>query len=85
MKIKSAIAGIIVATTMIAVVPSQAAQVCTDSTCGVWTVPAGFSGTGWGMVPCGSDVRPAISWQEYSSGHYAPPQTGRDTLWSSGQ
>lgn len=80
MKIKSAVAGIIVAMTMIAVGPSQAARVCTTSTCGEWSVPGQFAGVGWSMVPCGTYIRPAVTWEQYTSGRYAPPQTGRGTL-----
>ncbi|KTD29715.1 hypothetical protein [Legionella maceachernii] len=79
MKIKSTVAGLVVAATMLAVGPSQAA-VCTTSTCGAWAVPASFSGTGWSMVPCGAVIQPAVTWQQYTSGRYAPPVTGRNTI-----
>lgn len=75
MNIKTTVAGIIVAMTMIAVGPSQAAKVtCVSSTCPTWNVPAQFSGTGWGVVPCNTYLRHAVTWQEYASGHYAPPE-----------
>jgi hypothetical protein len=80
MKIKSAVAGIIVATTMVAAAPSFAGTVCTTSTCGVWAVPGQFSGTGWHMVPCNAVLPHATTWQQYSSGSYAPPVTGRGSL-----
>lgn len=77
MKIKSTVAGIIVATTMIAAGSSQAA-VCSTcakcSTCGVWDVPVQYSGTGWHMVPCNTYLPTARTWQQYTSGSYAPPE-----------
>ena len=81
MNIKTTVAGIIVTMTMVAVGPSQAARVtcascatCSTSACPTWTVPAQFSGTGWGVVPCNTYLRHAVTWQEYASGHYAPPE-----------
>lgn len=80
MKIKSAVAGVFVVATMIAAAPSQAAyRTCatcpTCSTCPQWDVPASFSGVGWHTVPCNAVLQPAVSWQQYSSGGYAPPTT----------
>lgn len=80
MKLKSALAGIIVAATMAVVVPAQAGEMCGTEACGPWNVPSSFTGTGWGMVPCGTVLQPADSWQEYASGQYAPPTTGKGIL-----
>ncbi|KTC87630.1 MULTISPECIES: hypothetical protein [Legionella] len=80
MNIKSTVAGVIVATSMIAAGASEARTVCTTSTCGVWAVPSEFTGTGWHMVPCNTILPRATTWQQYSSGSYAPPVTGRGSL-----
>lgn len=75
MKIKSTVAGLIIATSMLAVVgASQAA-------CASCTVQEGFSGTGWQMVPCKTCFQPAPTWAHYVSGGYAPPVVaGRNIL-----
>ncbi|ARG97200.1 hypothetical protein [Legionella micdadei] len=85
MKIKSTVAGIIVAATMSAVGASQAyASICTTcahcSTCPTWNVPDEFSGTGWHTVPCNTVLQPAATWQQYTSGRYAPPVTGKSVF-----
>ena len=74
MMLKSTIGGLIVAATMFAVGPSEAAYgVCSTSTCGPWETAGQFSGTGWNMVPCNTVLPTAITWQQYISGGYAPP------------
>ena len=79
MKIKSTIAGLLFATSMIAVAgTSQAA-------CASCTVQEGFSGTGWHMVRCNICLQPAETWQQYVSGGYAPPVTGNNNLWLLGR
>lgn len=70
MKIKSSIAAVIMATTMIAAVPSQA-MCCRH---------VDISEPGWHMVPKSADIRPASNWQEYASGVYLQPVTGRGML-----
>lgn len=79
MKIKSIMAGLIVAMTMLVVGSSQAAYArcagcATCPTCATWNVPAQYTGTGWHRVPCGTTLNHATTWQEYSSGRYAPPE-----------
>jgi hypothetical protein len=74
MKLKSTIAGLAFAVSMFAVVGASQAM-CTTQTCG-WYQP-GFTGIGWNMVPCGTTVRPAATWQQYVSGGYAPPTVNR--------
>ncbi len=68
MKMKSTVAGLIFATSMIAAGASQAM-------CATCNVQEGFSGTGWNMVPCNTCYHPAPTWQAYTSGGYAPPVT----------
>jgi len=71
MKIKTTVAGLVLATSMMAVAgASQAA-------CASCTVIEGFSGPGWHTVPCTMCIPPAVTWQQYVSGGYAPPVTGR--------
>lgn len=73
MKIKSTVAGLIIATSMFAVMGvSQACASC--------TVQEGFSGIGWHMVPCNTCLQPAQTWAQYVSGGYAPPVTDRGGL-----
>lgn len=80
MKIKPMIAGLIVATSMIAVVGTSQAACSTCKTCVTCPKQAefsgvgpGFSGTGWHMVPCSTHLQPAQTWGQYESGSYAPP------------
>lgn len=73
MKIKSAVVGLVFATSMFAIVG-------TSQACATCTVQEGFSGTGWHMVPCNTCYQPAATWEQYVSGGYAPPVTGRNTL-----
>ncbi|EHL30583.1 hypothetical protein [Legionella drancourtii] len=69
MKIKASVTGLIFATSMIAAAgPSQAAMVKHGQ----------FSGTGWHMVPKSSGIKPAENWQEYASGVYTQPITGKN-------
>jgi hypothetical protein len=67
MKIKSTLAGIIVASSMAAfVIPTQA-----------WSMGHKHcTGTGWHMVSKSCDIRPAMTWQEYDSGVYTQPLVG---------
>ena len=68
MKIKSKAAGLILATTMVAfIVPTQAA----------WAHNQHCSGKGWHMVSKKCDIKPATTWQEYDSGVYTQPMTGK--------
>ena len=67
MKSKSTVAGLIIATSMIfAVGPSQASMVKHTNL-----------GTGWHMVSKHSGIKPAINWQQYNSGVYIQPVTGK--------
>ena len=78
MKIKSIVGGMIIASAVVVVGASQAA-VCTTTTCGPWAVSKQFTGTGWHMVPCNTVLVPARTWQQYTSGSYAPPDVARGT------
>ena len=72
MKIKSLVAGLIISTSMLAVVgASQAQPAC--QYCPV----TGFYGMGWHMVPCNTPIQPASTWEQYASGGYAPPVVER--------
>ncbi|WP_028387724.1 hypothetical protein [Legionella fairfieldensis] len=75
MKIKSTIAGLIISISMIGA--AGAAQAACSTHC---PVQEGFSGTGWHMVPCNSNIQPAQTWQQYVSGGYAPPVTGQSNF-----
>jgi len=77
MKIKSAIAGLIIATSVIAVGTSQACLTRNQPACANCTKIEGFTGKGWHMVSCNTCVRPAATWQQYVSGGYAPPVAER--------
>jgi hypothetical protein len=64
MKIKSTVIGLVAASFMLAAVgPIQAACYRYQP--------------GWHMVSKYCDIRPAVTWQEYNSGVYTPPQPGR--------
>lgn len=66
MKIK-ALVGLIIATTMVvAVGPLQAACV--------------YPEPGWHMVSKSCNIKPADNWQEYTSGVYLQPVTGKSLL-----
>lgn len=76
MKIKASVAGLIFATSMIAATgPSQAAMVKHEQPLG----------TGWHMVSKHSGIKPAENWQEYASGVYTQPVTGKNPLFLLGQ
>ncbi|KTD60574.1 hypothetical protein Lsai_0032 [Legionella sainthelensi] len=67
MKIKSSAAGLLIATAMIlAVGPTQAA--CYKNQ------------PGWHMVSKKCGIKPAANWQQYESGVYTPPVTGKSLL-----
>jgi hypothetical protein len=71
MKIKSTVAGLIIATSMIElIVPSQAA----------WSMKKHCTGKGWHMVSKKCNIRPAATWQEYDSGIYTRPVGGKGIL-----
>ena len=74
MKMKSTVAGLILATSMMAVAGAS------QATCATCTTQPGFYGTGWHMVPCSTCVQPALTWEQYVSGGYAAPVTGRNSL-----
>lgn len=81
MKIKPMFAGLIIATSMIAVVGTSQATCHTCSKQAEFSgVGPGFSGTGWHMIPCKTSLQPAQNWGQYDSGSYAPPVTGRGIL-----
>ena len=69
MKIKSTVAGLIVAASMVAlIVPSQAA----------WSMHRHHHryycmGQGWHMVSKRCHIQPAMNWQQYTSGVYTQP------------
>lgn len=76
MKIKATVAGFVFATTMlVAIGPSQAAGVKHEQPLG----------TGWHMVSKSSGIKPAENWQEYASGVYTQPITGKNPLLFLGQ
>lgn len=75
MKIKSAIAGLIIASSMMAVGASQACILKDQPACSNCVKIEGFLGRGWQTVPCNTCVQPAPTWQQYVSGGYAPPVT----------
>lgn len=65
MKIKSSVAGLIVAVSMVTlVVPTQAAWAMHHKHC---------TGKGWHMVSKSCNIKPAINWQHYESGVYTKP------------
>lgn len=67
MKIKSAATGLIIATSMVlAAGPIQAACMKYQP--------------GWHMVSKKCAIKPAENWQEYASGVYTQPQTGKSLL-----
>ncbi|MFA5960495.1 MAG: hypothetical protein WC785_08250 [Tatlockia sp.] len=68
--IRSKVAGVIIAMSMMAAAGTS--QACADC-----TTIEGFTGIGWHMVPCGTCIQPAATWQQYVSGGYAPPIVGR--------
>lgn len=72
MKIKSTVAGLVFAASMVAVVGVSQAG-CGGTYC---PFAPGFSGTGWHMVPCNSGIPQAVTWEQYVSGGYAPPAVG---------
>ena len=64
MKIKSLVAGLVASATMVLVVgPIQAACVKYPS--------------GWHMVSKKCNIKPAANWQQYNSGVYTQPRTGK--------
>lgn len=66
MKIKSSLAGVIIATSIAALtLPSQAA----------WAMHKHCHGKGWHMVSKRCNIKPAENWQEYNSGVYTKPIT----------
>jgi hypothetical protein len=69
MKIKSTIAGLVVATAMVALIlPGQSA----------WAKHC--TGKGWHMVSKSCNIPAAETWQEYNSGIYTQPVTGKGVL-----
>lgn len=75
MKIKSKIAGLIVATTVLAAAgPSWAMHHHRHHHY------VGYMGSGWHMVPKSSGIPHAMTWQEYASGVYTQPIVGRGML-----
>ena len=69
MNIKSTVTGIIVATTLVAVGPSQA-----------WAYKMHCSGTGWHKVSKHCPIARADNWQDYASGVYLQPMTDKGLL-----
>lgn len=68
MKIKSSLAGIIVATSMVALlVPTQAA----------WAMHKHCTGKGWHMVSVRCNIKPAENWKQYNSGVFTQPMVGQ--------
>lgn len=65
MNIKSTLTGLVVATSMFALVGvAEAGRVKQHYN---------YYGTGWHMVPKSSGIKPAQTWQEYNSGVYTQP------------
>ena len=68
MKSRSKVAGFIFATAIIALaVPSEAA----------WSMSKHCTGKGWHMVSKKCHIKPAETWQQYDSGVYTQPITGK--------
>ena len=71
MKIKSSLTGLVLATSVVAlVIPGQAA----------WAMHKHCSGKGWHMVSVKCNIKPAENWQDYNSGVYTKPLTGKNML-----
>lgn len=65
MNVKTSAAGLIIATSLIAAVGTAQATVCVKHP------------SGWHMVSKSCNIKPAENWQQYASGIYTQPTSGK--------